>query len=95
MVDHIHYWSIDPNGGRQRTCVRKDCGIVEDLDLTVTGHIVTIGSMVSKTAAERKQAERERRNALGLQRFEFWLNPAEGSKVKAYVERLMKRRGPK
>jgi hypothetical protein len=44
--------------------------------------------MVSRTAAERKAFERFRREARGLKRFEFWLSPAVGEKVKRYVARL-------
>lgn len=41
-----------------------------------------------KTAAERKAFERFRREAQGLKRFEFWLSPAMGEKVKRYVAQL-------
>lgn len=43
-----------------------------------------------RSAAERKAAERARRDALGLKRYEFWLTPAIGEKVKKYVARLMR-----
>jgi hypothetical protein len=48
-----------------------------------------------KTAAERKAAERARRDAQGLKRYEFWLLPVIGEKVKQYIERLAKRRNAK
>jgi hypothetical protein len=43
-----------------------------------------------RSAAERKAAERARRDAQGLRRLEFWLPPALHEKVKKYVARLMR-----
>lgn len=47
--------------------------------------------MTAKTDRERKQAERERRQALGLKRYEVWLHPSQWSDVQRYVERLKRR----
>lgn len=48
-----------------------------------------------KTAAERKAAERLRRDAQGLKRYELWMHPSEWPLVKRYMERLAKRRKAK
>lgn len=48
--------------------------------------------MVSKTAAERKAAERARREKMGMQRLELWLHPEDIPPVKSYAARLMARR---
>lgn len=44
--------------------------------------------MTAKTDRERKQAERERRQALGLKRYELWLHPSQWPAVQRYVARL-------
>lgn len=45
-----------------------------------------------KTAAQRKSAERLRKRKLGIQRLELWLHPYDVPRVKAYAERLAKKR---
>ena len=44
------------------------------------------------SVAERKRNERERREAEGFKRFEFWLKPAEWEAVKRFIERLRARK---
>jgi len=56
--------------------------------LTVTGHGDTLCSMVGKTAAERKAAERARKRETGLVRWEFWLTRTEALKVAKYIKRM-------
>ncbi len=41
---------------------------------------------------QRKAAERERMKAKGLKRFEAWVHPDDAAKVRAYVERLNRKR---
>jgi hypothetical protein len=47
-----------------------------------------------KKWSEYKAAERARRDAAGLKRFEWWLTPEQGEKVRRFIERLVKRRRP-
>lgn len=47
---------------------------------------------MAKTDAERKAAERERRAALGLKRFEIWLHPKDWPLVQRFVEQIRKAR---
>jgi len=48
--------------------------------------------MVSKTAAERKAAERARRAQQGLKRLEAWLHPDDYDKTVSYIQKLSRRR---
>lgn len=43
-------------------------------------------------AKTRKAAERDRMKARGFRRFECWIHPDDLEKVRAYVERLSKKR---
>jgi hypothetical protein len=43
---------------------------------------------MAKSDKERKQAERARKQALGLRQFIVWLRPSDWPAVKRYVERL-------
>lgn len=54
----------------------------------------TLRSM-AKTNQERLQALREKREKLGLKRFDIYLHPGEWPLVKRYIERLAKRRNAK
>lgn len=40
----------------------------------------------------RKEAERERMKEKGFKRFEAWVHPEDAAKVRAYIDRLNKRR---
>jgi hypothetical protein len=50
---------------------------------------------MAKSDKERKQAERARKQALGLRQFIVWLQPSDWPAVKRYVARLNKRHEPK
>lgn len=45
------------------------------------------------TAAERKQAERERMRARGFVLRQFWVHPKDWERVLTYLTRINKRRG--
>jgi hypothetical protein len=45
------------------------------------------------TAAERKQAERERMRARGFVLRQFWVHPKDWARVQKYLLRVNKRRG--
>jgi hypothetical protein len=45
-----------------------------------------------KTAAERKQAERERRREQGLVRVDAWVHPDDAPAIRRYIERTRKKR---
>ncbi len=47
---------------------------------------------MGKTNQERLQALREKREKMGLKRFDIYLHPSEWPLVKRYIERLAKRR---
>jgi hypothetical protein len=47
-----------------------------------------------RSAAERKAAERQRRKEAGQRQFVFWLTDEQAEKVRRFIERLVKRRGP-
>jgi hypothetical protein len=51
--------------------------------------------MVGKTDAERKQDERDRKAALGLSRYEFWLTESQSLRVMRYILRMRKAEGTK
>ena len=42
----------------------------------------------SKTAAQRKQAERDRKRALGLVRKEIWIKPEQWEQVREFADGL-------
>jgi hypothetical protein len=50
---------------------------------------------MAKTNQERLQALREKREKMGLKRFDVYLHPSEWSLVKRYIDRLAKRRNAK
>jgi diketogulonate reductase-like aldo/keto reductase len=50
---------------------------------------------MAKTNQERLQALREKREKMGLKRFDVYLHPSEWPLVKRYIERLAKRRNAK
>lgn len=43
-------------------------------------------------AKKRKEAERQRMREKGYKRFEAWVHPEDAPKVRAYIERMSKRR---
>lgn len=49
----------------------------------------------AKTTAQRKAAERERKAAQGLKRYEVWLHPEDWREVKAVLDRVKRRRARK
>ena len=48
--------------------------------------------MKAQTPAERKAAERQRRTESGQSRLELWAHPDDHEAIKAYAEKLAKRR---
>jgi hypothetical protein len=45
-----------------------------------------------KTAAERKQDERERMRERGYVLRQFWVHPLDAERVRSYVDRLNRKR---
>lgn len=56
-------------------------------------HLAEREAMAETPAKQRKAAERDRMKARGFKRFEAWVHPDDAAKVRAYVDRLNKRRG--
>lgn len=48
--------------------------------------------MIAKTNAERVQALRQRREALGLTRLELYAHPADHESIKAHAAKLQRKR---
>lgn len=48
--------------------------------------------MKAKTAAERKQEERDRRREAGLKEFRKWIHPDDEAAAARFFERLNRRR---
>lgn len=48
--------------------------------------------MAETPAKLRKEAERKRMREKGFKRFETWVHPDDAAKVRAYVERLNRKR---
>lgn len=48
--------------------------------------------MTAKPTAERMQALRQRREALGLTRLELWTHPLDAPRVKEYASKLALKR---
>lgn len=53
---------------------------------------VSRGALAAKTVAERVQALRMRREALGLTRLEVYVHPDDHEAIKAYADRLRVKR---
>lgn len=47
----------------------------------------------AKTAAQRKQDERDRKRESGLKEFRKWMHPADEAAAERFVDKLNRRRG--
>lgn len=49
--------------------------------------------MTGRDAAERKRDERERMRDRGFVLKQFWVHPSDWERVKAHLEKLLRKRG--